>query len=130
MIRILGISGSLRQASYNSALLRAAQRLMPEGAELIEGSIAGIPLYNGDDEAATGIPPVVQALKDRIGAADGLLLFTPEYNNSIPGVFKNAIATGPAGRRRTSGRSSAGGRWRCWARRPAGSAPSCRRTLG
>jgi chromate reductase len=91
MIRILGISGSLRKASYNSALMRAAQRLMPEGAELIEGSIAGIPLYNGDDEAATGIPPAVQALKDRIAAADGLLLFTPEYNNSIPGVFKNAI---------------------------------------
>jgi chromate reductase len=91
MIQILGISGSLRHASYNSALMRAAQGLMPEGAELIEGSIAGIPLYNGDEEAATGIPPAVQALKDRIAAADGLLLVTPEYNNSIPRVFKNAI---------------------------------------
>jgi NAD(P)H-dependent FMN reductase len=91
MIRILGLSGSLRNGSYNSALLQAAQGLMPADVELIAGSIAGIPLYNGDDEAATGIPPAVQELKDQIAAADGLLLFTPEYNNSIPGVFKNAI---------------------------------------
>jgi NAD(P)H-dependent FMN reductase len=91
MIRILGLSGSLRNGSYNSALLQAAQGLMPADVELIAGSIAGIPLYNGDDEATTGIPPAVQELKDQIAAADGLLLFTPEYNNSIPGVFKNAI---------------------------------------
>ncbi len=91
MTRILGISGSLRQASYNTALLRAAQGLMPKGAKLVEGSIADIPLYNGDDEAAAGIPPAVEALKDQIAEADGLLLFTPEYNNSIPGVFKNAM---------------------------------------
>lgn len=91
MKRILGISGSLRRASFNSALLRAAKQLVPEGAELVKGNIAGIPLYNADDEAETGIPPAVQTLKDQIAAADGLLLFTPEYNNSIPGVFKNAI---------------------------------------
>ncbi len=91
MIRILGISGSLRTASYNSALLRSAQGVMPEGTELVEGSIAGIPLYNGDEEAASGLPSAVEALKEQIAAADGLLLFTPEYNNSIPGVFKNAI---------------------------------------
>lgn len=91
MIRILGLSGSLRTASYNTALLRAAQGLMPEGSELIEGSIAGIPLYNADEEAASGLPPAVEALKEQIAGADGLVLFSPEYNNSIPGVFKNAI---------------------------------------
>src|SRR5688500_6286819 len=64
---------------------------MPEGSELTLGTIHGIPLYNGDVEAADGIPELVTALKDAIAAADGLLLVTPEYNNSIPGVFKNAI---------------------------------------
>ncbi|AUM75576.1 NADPH-dependent FMN reductase [Paracoccus jeotgali] len=91
MVRILGISGSLRQASFNTALLRAAQELMPEGTELVSGSIAEIPLYNGDDETASGIPSAVQELKEQIAGAAGLLLFTPEYNNSMPGVFKNAI---------------------------------------
>lgn len=91
MIRILGISGSLRQASFNTALLREAQELMPDGTELVEDSIAGIPLYNGDDEAAFGIPAPVQELKEQIASAAGLLLFTPEYNNSMPGVFKSAI---------------------------------------
>jgi chromate reductase, NAD(P)H dehydrogenase (quinone) len=87
-VKIVGISGSLRKGSYNSALLRAAAELMPE---LEIGSIAGIPLYDGDLEAAQGIPPAVQALKAQIVAADGLLIVTPEYNNSIPGVLKNAI---------------------------------------
>lgn len=91
MTRILAISGSLRQGSFNTFLLHTAQRLMPKGAELIEGSIADIPLYNADVEAANGIPDAVEMLKNQIADADGLLLFTPEYNNSIPGVFKNAI---------------------------------------
>ena len=91
MINIIGISGSLRKASFNSALLRAAVDVTPEGATLEIASIQGIPLYDGDVESSTGIPAVVQDLKDRIAAADGLLLVTPEYNSSIPGVFKNAI---------------------------------------
>ena len=90
-MRILGISGSLRKGSYNTALLRAAVALMPEGAQLEAGSISGIPLYDGDLEAAQGIPPTVQSLKAKIIESQGLLLVTPEYNNSIPGVFKNAI---------------------------------------
>lgn len=91
MATIIGISGSLRTASVNSALLRAASELAPAGTTVEIASIRGIPLYDGDLEAASGVPQVVTDLKDRIAAADGLLLVTPEYNNSIPGVFKNAI---------------------------------------
>lgn len=91
MTVIVGVSGSLRAGSYNSALLRAATQLMPAGATLEIASIKGIPLYDGDIEANQGIPQAVDDLKARIVAADGLLLVTPEYNNSIPGVFKNAI---------------------------------------
>jgi NAD(P)H-dependent FMN reductase len=91
MVTITGISGSLRQGSLNSALLRAAADLMPEGSFLSIASIEGVPLYNGDDEAKSGLPAPVVALKESIAAADGLLLATPEYNNGIPGVFKNAI---------------------------------------
>jgi chromate reductase, NAD(P)H dehydrogenase (quinone) len=89
--KLIGLSGSLRQHSFNSSLLRAAVELMPQGAEMTIGSIRDIPLYNGDLEDAQGVPGPAQALKDAIAAADGLLLVTPEYNNSIPGVFKNVI---------------------------------------
>jgi chromate reductase, NAD(P)H dehydrogenase (quinone) len=90
MTKVLGISGSLRRGSYNSALLRAAARVMPADATLEIASIRGIPLYDGDVEAQ-GIPAAVTQLKEAIIAADGVLLVTPEYNNSLPGVFKNAI---------------------------------------
>lgn len=91
MATIIGISGSLRRGSFNAALLRAAAGLVPTGSTLDIGSIRDIPLYDGDVETESGIPAPVAALKDHIAAADGLLLVTPEYNHSIPGVFKNAI---------------------------------------
>jgi chromate reductase, NAD(P)H dehydrogenase (quinone) len=90
MVKVLGISGSLRRGSYNSTLLRAATQLMPADSVLEVASIRGIPLYDGDVEAQ-GIPATVTQLKEAIIAADGVLLVTPEYNNSLPGVFKNAI---------------------------------------
>jgi chromate reductase len=91
MARIIGISGSLRHGSFNAALLRAAVAVAPAGTTIEVGSIRGIPLYDGDIEANEGIPAAARELKEQIAAADGLLLVTPEYNNSIPGVFKNAI---------------------------------------
>ena len=91
MVKLVGLSGSLRKGSFNSALLRAAAEVTPEGVTLSVETIHGIPLYDGDAEAASGIPAPVQTLKDAIAAADGLLMVTPEYNNGMPGVFKNAI---------------------------------------
>jgi len=91
MIKLLGISGSLRQGSFNTALLRAAQRLAIPGVELDLATLHGIPLYDADVESRDGLPDPVEALKARVVAADGLLLATPEYNNGIPGVFKNGI---------------------------------------
>lgn len=88
---IIGVSGSLRAGSFNTALLRAAAEMMPEGAKLVVRTIHGIPLYNGDEEESAGIPASVSDLGRAIADADGLLLATPEYNNSIPGAFKNAI---------------------------------------
>lgn len=91
MTRIIGLCGSLRRRSYNLGLLEAAAGLMPAGATLEVRTLAGVPLYNADDEAESGLPAPVVALKEAVAAADGLLLATPEYNNGIPGVFKNGI---------------------------------------
>lgn len=86
---ILGIAGSLRKESYNRSLLRAAQELTPEGVRIEEFELDGIPPFNQDEE---GNPhPKVAELKQRIRAADAILIVTPEYNYSIPGVLKNAI---------------------------------------
>jgi chromate reductase len=90
MLTIIGISGSTRRGSFNSSLLRALAAAAQDTQVRIE-SIAAIPLYNGDEEAEHGVPEPVAKLKDAIAAADGLLLVTPEYNNSVPGVTKNAI---------------------------------------
>ena len=90
MTTIIGLSGSLRKGSFNAGLLRVAAEVAPEGCDVGIESIAGIPLYDADLEAAS--PPVpVTELQAKIDAADGLLLVSPEYNQSIPGVFKNAI---------------------------------------
>jgi len=91
MPTIVAIAGSLRLRSYNLMLLQAAVELAPAGTTVEAASIKDIPLYDGDLEAAHGIPAPVEALKQHIVRADGVLLVTPEYNNSIPGVLKNAI---------------------------------------
>ena len=91
MTRILGISGSLRAGSFNTALLHAAQQVAGDDVTLEAATLHGIPLYDGDVEARDGEPAAVTALKQRIIASDGVLLLTPEYNNGFPGVFKNAI---------------------------------------
>jgi len=91
LVTLIGLSGSLRRGSYNSALLRAAAAMMPADSELRVESIQEFPLYDADAESAHGVPDPVARLKDAIAAADGLFLVTPEYNNSIPGVAKNAV---------------------------------------
>lgn len=89
-MKVLGISGSLRAASYNTMALKAAQKLAPAGMQVEIAGIGDIPLYN-DDVRAKAEPEAVTALKPRVRAADGILLVSPEYNFSIPGVLKNAL---------------------------------------
>ena len=88
-VRSLGIPGSLRQASYNRAALRAAQELIPAGATLEIFDLGGLPPFNEDDERP--LPARVVEFKARIREADAILIATPEYNYSVPGVLKNAI---------------------------------------
>jgi len=89
-IHVVGFSGSLRAGSYNSALLRAAVELAPAGMNIDIVSLADIPLYNADIEAQ-GMPAPVQTFRERLASADALLIATPEYNYSVPGVLKNAL---------------------------------------
>lgn len=89
-IHVLGIAGSLRRASYNRALLGAAEGMLPAGMSLERGEIGELPLYDADLEAR-GVPAPVRALAERVSAADALLIATPEYNYSVPGVLKNAL---------------------------------------
>jgi chromate reductase len=88
-ISILGFAGSLRQGSYNRALLRAALELVPDGAKLEVFELDGIPPFNQELESSP--PEKVKEFKRKIKAADALLIVTPEYNYSVPGVLKNAI---------------------------------------
>lgn len=91
-MRILALSGSLRRDAYNTALLRAAAEVAPEGVEVElydPGALAPIPAYNEEAEASP--PGAVTALHEAIAAADGVLIATPEYNGSLPGALKNAL---------------------------------------
>ena len=90
-MRVLGISGSLRRDSYNSGLLRAAADVLPSGVELeVFDGLKGIPPYDADDDVSPAPAPVA-ALREAIESADAVLIATPEYNASIPGVLKNAL---------------------------------------
>src|SRR3989440_11553802 len=106
-VRILGIAGSLRRGSYNQAALRAAKLLVPENSEIDLFQLDGIPMFNEDDEKRP--PSSVLELKKRIRSANAVLIVTPEYNYSIPGVLKNAIdwASRPYGDSAWSGKSAA-----------------------
>jgi chromate reductase, NAD(P)H dehydrogenase (quinone) len=88
-VRILGIAGSLRRGSYNQAALRAAKLLVPENSEVDLFQLDEIPMFNEDDEKSP--PSSVVELKNSIRSADAVLIVTPEYNYSIPGILKNAI---------------------------------------
>jgi chromate reductase len=89
-MKIVGMSGSLRKGSYNSAALRAAQGLVPEGTTIEIAEIGDLPLYN-DDVRAAGYPAPVERLRRQLTEADAVLFVTPEYNYSVSGVLKNAI---------------------------------------
>ena len=89
-MRVLGISGSLRRGSHNTGLLRAAAELLPSGAELELFDLADIPPYSEDEDGERS-PLEVRRLREAIASADAVLISTPEYNASIPGVLKNAI---------------------------------------
>jgi chromate reductase len=108
-MRVLGISGSLRRDSHNGALLRTAAERLPGGAELIEfDRLAEIPAYDEDIDVEPA-PEVVAELRAAIGAADAVLIATPEYNHSIPGALKNALdwASRPAGKSALNGTPAA-----------------------
>lgn len=104
-MNIIAISGSLRKDSYNTMLLGALAKLAPEGMQIEIAEIGNLPLYNQDDEAA--FPEAAQALKEKIEAADGIIIATPEYNRSIPGGLNNAIdwASRPWGKNSFAGKT-------------------------
>jgi chromate reductase len=91
VLQLVALSGSLRAGSYNTALLRALPELAPRSLRFTLHTIAGIPVYNGDDEDAHGLPAAVTALRHAIRQSDGLIIATPEYNNGVPGPLKNAL---------------------------------------
>src|ERR1700759_4600784 len=92
MTQVVAICGSLRKGSFNRQLMNASMGLAPEGMTITEGpSFAKLPIYNFDDQQATGIPKDCDPLNDAIKAADGVLIVSPEYNWSIPAGLKNAI---------------------------------------
>lgn len=105
-VRVLGIAGTLRRAGYNRWLIAAAQALAPAGMEITSFDLAGIPLYNQDIDTDEVRPESVRRFKQAIAEADALLIATPEYNYSIPGVLQNALdwASRPAGKSPLAGK--------------------------
>lgn len=89
-MKLIGISGALRKASTNTGLLHALHSLLPPGVSMEIATLHGIPLFDEDAIAESGKPAVVTALADRIRTADGIIIATPEYQFSFPGVLKNA----------------------------------------
>src|SRR5260221_14093863 len=88
-MKILAITGALRKESYNTQLLRAVKEMAPEDMEIEIATLHGIPLYDGDKEDKHGLPESVKALQEKVRQADGIIIATPEYNFSVPGVLKN-----------------------------------------
>jgi len=124
-LKVLAFAGSLRKGSYNKLALRAAMELKPADMDLEVFDLAPIPVYN-EDLREQGFPPAVESFRDKIRKADALLIVTPEYNYSMPGVLKNAIdwglaSPGPAVQRQARGHH--GGR------RVAYSVPRARNTI-
>ena len=107
-IHLAAIVGSLRRESFHRILFEAAQSVAATGVTISEAPVRDVPFYNGDLEEA-GVPDTVTSFKDAVAAADGLIIFTPEYNGSIPAVTKNAID---------------------WLTRPYGSAPISGKPVG
>jgi chromate reductase len=107
-LQVVAVAGSLRQGSYNQALLRAAQQLAPVAMRIRIHDLSGIPLFSEDVERA-GIPPAVASLREAVAQADGLLVATPEYNHGVPGVMKNAFdwLSRPSGKSVLNGKLSA-----------------------
>lgn len=89
-MNIIAISGSLRKGSFNTALLHAVKARAPSAMKIEIVTLEGIPLFNEDDESRSGVPDIVKGLQAKIRAADGIIISTPEYNFSVPGVLKNA----------------------------------------
>ena len=90
-MKILAISGSLRAGSFNTRLAGVLAEAAPGGVDVSVMTLHGIPLYNADLEKTEGIPEAVEALREKIKAADGVIIVTPEYNAGVPGVLKNAL---------------------------------------
>ena len=114
-IKVLGFAGSLRQGSYNKALLRSAADLVPDDMQLEISDLEGIPAFNQDTERDM-MPAKVREFKSKIRDADAILIATPEYNYSVPGVLKNAIdwASRPYGDNPFDGNTSCHNECLCW----------------
>jgi chromate reductase len=90
-MKILAISGALRKDSFNTQLLKAVKELAPPEMAIEIVTLHGVPLYDGDEEDKHGVPASVKALQEKVRQADGVIISTPEYNFSVPGVLKNGL---------------------------------------